>query len=120
MLRFLTIVLVLTCLLGNASHGTVKYDEGRLEINGIQLLQDSENSNLYYYIPPYPRISVRENGEFEFSCIKYVGINGKESSGGLFHVLVQFSLSKEETQLIEKKLREKFPKAVLMGAVPIM
>jgi hypothetical protein len=89
-------------------------------INGIQLLQDSENGNAYYYIPPYPRISTLENGDFEFMCTKYVGLNGKESSGGLFHVLVQFSLTKEETLDLERRLKEKIPNAILMGAVPMM
>ena len=117
-LRFF--LLAAYCLIIGISHAVVKYDEGRLEINGIQLLQDSENALAYYYIPPYPRISMLENGDFEFMCTKYVGLNGKASSGGLFHVLVQFSLSKEETKELEKRLKEKIPNAILMGAVPMM
>lgn len=120
MLRLFSLMLIPACLVIQAASGIVKYDEGRLEIDGVQLFQDSENSNAYYYLPPYPRISVRESGEFEFLCTKYVGVNGKGSSGGLFHVLVQFSLSKEELGNLEKKLRDQFPKARIMGAVPMM
>lgn len=114
------LITALFCLMIHTAQGIVKYDEGRLEVNGIQLLQDSENDNAYYYIPPYPRISVLESGEFEFMCAKYVGAKGKESGGGLFHALIQFSLTKEETKALEKKLREKFPKAIIMGAVAMM
>jgi hypothetical protein len=110
----------LYCCLLHSSFAMVKYDEGRIEINGIQLLQDSENENLYYYIPPYPRVSTLPGGEFEFLCAKYVSTDGKKSSGGLFHALIQFSLTKEETLELEKSLREKFPKAVLMGPVPML
>ncbi|MCD9018162.1 hypothetical protein [Parachryseolinea silvisoli] len=118
MIRLLVCVAVYCLLPVLTASAIVKYDEGRIEVNGIQLLQDSENSNAYYYIPPYPRVSVLENGDFEFSCIKYTG-GTRESSGGLFHVLVQFSLSPNEARLLEKKLRERFPKASLMGAVPM-
>jgi hypothetical protein len=119
MLRFFFLTLIPACLVIHSFSGIIKYDEGRLEIDGVQLFQDSENGDAYYYLPPYPRISVRETGEFEFLCTKYVGVNGKASSGGLFHVLVHFSLTKEELQRLEKKLREQFPKARIMGAVPM-
>src|SRR6187455_1103106 len=101
-------------------HAVVKYDEGRIEINGIQLFQDSENAEAFYYLPPYPRISQLPNGDFEFICTKYVGVNSQEGSGGLFHALVQFSLTKDELVVLEKKLKEKFPQAMLMGPVPMM
>ena len=61
----------------------VKYDEGRMMIDGIQLLQDNSNPLEYYYLPQYPKLAKNEDGSFEFLCIKYVGEN-KESSGGLF------------------------------------
>ena len=109
-----------SCLLACMCHAVVKYDEGRIEVNGIQLFQDSENANAYYYLPPYPRISQLQNGDFEFMCTKYVGVNGQEGSGGLFHALVQFSLTKDELVALEKKLKEKFPQAMLMGPVPMM
>lgn len=73
----------------------VKYDEGRLAIMGVQLLQDYSDAKKYYYLPQYPRLAQRvlENGEreFEFLCVKYIGIsdNGTEvASGGLLHALI--------------------------------
>ena len=118
--RFFSYVLVCLPFITHMANAIVKYDEGRIEIDGIQLLQDSENGNAYYYIPPYPRVFRSDTGEFGFMCTKYVGAGGKESSGGLFHALVQFSLTKEEVASLEQKLKEKFPEAVVMGAVPMM
>ena len=120
MLPFHCLAVFFFCFATHVACGIVKYDEGRLEVDGVQLFQDSENGNAYYYLPPYPGISVLENGEFEFLCIKYVGATGKESGGGLFHALVQFSLTRTELADLERKLRERIPDARIMGAVPIM
>jgi hypothetical protein len=115
MVRLFSVVLLSASLLSNVASAIAKYDEGRLEIGGIQLFQDSENANAYYYLPPQPRVSVRDTGEFEFLCTKYVGLEGKRSSGGLFHVLAQFSLTALELRDLENRLREIFPKARIVG-----
>lgn len=107
------------CFFVHPLFGIVKYEEGRIEVNGIVLLQDSENENAYYYLPPYPRLSVDQDGNFEFLCIKYVSPEGKEASGGIFHALVQFALPADEKVALEAELKKKFPKAVLMGVVPM-
>ena len=120
MSRLFLFTLISVCLIAKTARAIVKYDEGRLQINGIQLFQDSENDNAYYYLPPYPSVSVGERGQFEFLCVKYVGREGSRSSGGLFHVLVQFALPGEEIVALEKKLRETFPKARILGPVPMM
>ena len=70
MLRFLLLTVFFAFLVAQMAGAIVKYDEGRMEINGIQLFQDSENARAYYYLPPYPRVSVGEKGEFEFLCMK--------------------------------------------------
>lgn len=114
------ITFLFVCFLPFPALCIVKYDEGRIQVNGVQLLQDSENPNAYYYIPPYPRISTLNNGDFEFFCIKYVGTRGLEDSGGLLHALVQFSLLSEELDSLQIALREIFPKAVIMGPVPML
>ena len=81
-----TIILLIVVV---EAKGIVIYDEGRLEINGVQLFQDSNNENQYYYLPPSPSISISDKGNFEFLCIKYVGQN-EDQSGGLFHALYNF------------------------------
>ncbi len=114
------VLLSLFSLAATPGFAIVKYEEGAITIDGIQLLQDRENPALYYYIPPYPRLSKTLEDNFEFLCIKYVGLGGPATNGGLFHALITFSLTPEETAALEKKLKEKFPKARLMGVVPMM
>jgi hypothetical protein len=108
------------CLLTQNLRAIVKYDEGSMVINGIMLFQDRDNPNFYYYLPPYPRLAESPEGDFEFFCMKYVGIGGKDQNGGLFHALITFSLRPEEVELLEKKLKEKVPKGRIMGVVPMM
>jgi hypothetical protein len=107
------------------ANAVVKYDEGRLQIMGIQLLQDFNDPDKYFYLPQYPRLSQRSNGEeseLEFLCIKYIGtdINGAEVvSGGLFHTLIDFQLPPEIEEQLQEKLAEIQPKARIVGPVPL-
>ncbi|WP_157811711.1 hypothetical protein [Tenacibaculum sp. SZ-18] len=96
----------------------VNYDEGRLMINGIQLLQDSNQTNTYYYIPDFPRLATKDGGDFELMCTKYIGREGN-ASGGLFHTLIQFDLPDEVINDLEKELREKKGGAKIAGPVPM-
>ncbi|TCP23627.1 hypothetical protein EV195_10897 [Tenacibaculum skagerrakense] len=96
----------------------VNYDEGRLMINGIQLLQDSNQPDTYYYIPDYPRLATKEDGDFELMCTKYIGQEGN-ASGGLFHTLIQFDLPEEVLNELEKELKEKKGGAKIAGPVPM-
>ena len=105
---------------------TVKYDEGRLqliikdEIQGdliLQLLQDSEDENAYYYLPQYPRLATK--GEhFEFLCMKYVG-GKEEDNGGLFHALVEFTLPPDILEKAEKELKKQSANGKIVGPVPM-
>ena len=97
----------------------VKYDEGRLQIDGIQLLQDNEDPTAYYYIPQYPKLATKEDGSFEFLCIKYIGQGGAETNGGLFHALVEFSLPAEVVAELEKKLQDIVKNGKIVGPVPL-
>src|SRR5690348_3177150 len=85
------VFLALSTLTAITLHAQVKYDEGSRFINGVQLLQDKDNPNAYYYIPRYPKLATNDDGTFELLCMKYVGNKG-EPSGGLFHALLEFSL----------------------------
>ena len=117
-----TLCKYLTCALLCAyiidAHAIVLYDEGRLEINGIQLFQDSKNPNEYYYLPNVPSLAADSKGDYEFLCLNYVG-NNLEQSGGLFHALVEYSLSQENIDLLSEELRKTVPNAVIMGPVEL-
>jgi len=117
--------IVILCILAGVSLingdllAVVKYDEGRMMIDGIQLLQDNTNPLEYYYLPQYPKLARNEDGSFEFLCIKYVGEN-RESSGGLFHALIEYTLPDSLVKVIGNKLAQEKPGAVIVGPVPLM
>jgi hypothetical protein len=97
-----------------------KYDEGRLELKGVQLLQDHEDANAYYYIPQYPRMATRQDGTFEFMFMKYVG-KGSGANGGLFHALIEFTLPSNEVNKLQDTLRIvlRNDNARIVGPVPL-
>ncbi|MBK8503352.1 MAG: hypothetical protein IPL46_14715 [Saprospiraceae bacterium] len=101
------------------TYAIVKYDEGNLTINGIQLFQDREVDQDFYYLPQYPKIATKSDGTLEFIFMKYVGSGGPAFNGGLFHTLVEFALTKEELSILETELRKKVPGARLRGPVPL-
>ncbi len=121
-----TLSILCLCLLASSAFAVVKYDEGRLqviiknEIEGditLQLLQDNEDENTFYYLPQYPRLATK--GEhFEFLCMKYVG-GKEEDNGGLFHALVEFTLPPEILEKAEKELKKKVASGKIAGPVPM-
>ncbi len=113
------LLLILTSVFAiHLSKAQVKYDEGRIQVLGVQLLQDANDENSYYYLPQYPRLATRDNGDFELLCIKYVG-EGDQPSGGLFHALIQFSLPDTILSQVQDALTKKVPGAKVMGPVPL-
>jgi hypothetical protein len=111
--------LILLMLLSLDGYCIVKYDEGRLMINGVQLLQDLKDPTAYYYLPQFPRIARKDDNSFEFLCIKYVSKASNENNGGIFHALIEFSLTDEMIQSIETELKKKVPGAKIAGPVPM-
>ncbi|HET7498338.1 MAG TPA: hypothetical protein VFM00_08560, partial [Candidatus Eisenbacteria bacterium] len=115
---------VLACLLcllalSRPASALVNYDKGSRVILGVQLLQDSDDPSLYYYLPQFPRLAMKEDSTFEFLCVKYVDQAGG-TNGGLFHALVEFTLPDPVVKKVEAALREKVAGAKLMGPVPLM
>ena len=116
---------ILICVLLCAAHtlfAIPKYNEGMVLVKGVQLLQDREDSSAYYYLPQYPRLSTKENGDLELLCLKYVGRGGAESNGGLFHALIQFALPEEWIPDLERELQAKTgnARARIVGPVPLL
>jgi len=107
------------CLFPALAMGQVNFDKGRRELKGVQLLQDASDPNAYYYVPRFPRLATRDDGAFELLCLKYVGGPG-QSSGGLFHALVEFSLPPDVVAEIEKELKKETAAARIIGPVPLM
>ena len=113
-------IFLITCLLfPGFAKAIPKYDEGRRLINGIQLLQDSDDPMAYYYLPQYPRLSSNEDGSLDLLCLKFVGASN-QTNGGIFHALIEFSLSPEDLQSLQGALVQDIPGAKIMGPVPMM
>ncbi len=113
----LTLAVLLWCVVLPA-RALVNYEAGRLELNGVLLLQDSGDANAYYYLPPTPRVAQRRDGGIEISVVKFVDPNG-ETSGGLLHLLVTFTLPPEDLAALQTALKQARPGARLMGPVPM-
>jgi hypothetical protein len=112
------VLLALVLWLGVAPQALVNYESGQRLIDGIQLLQDASDPTAYYYIPRFPRLATREDGAFEFVCLKYVG-GTTETNGGLFHALVEFTLPQDVVDGLEKKLKQLVPNGRIVGPVDL-
>lgn len=111
--------LVISLLYLSYSSAQVKYDEGRVQIDGIQLLQDSNDENAYYYLTRFAHLSTKDDGTYELLCIKYVG-KEENTSGGLFHALIEFSLPQDIVEAVEAKLKTQIGEsAFIAGPVPM-
>ena len=106
-------------LLPAAAPALVLYDGGQRQIQGVQLLRDADDPSVYYYLPQFPRLATKEDGTFEFLCLKYVG-DGGDSSGGLFHALVQYDLPQAVIDDLQKELEEEVPGARIAGPVRLL
>lgn len=120
MKKALFITLFAIGILANFSplRGQVNYDEGRLEIAGVQLFQNSNNSSQYHYLPQFPSLSTNEQGDYEFLMLKYVG-EQSEANGGLFHALIKFELPDTMVSFLEEELTKRRPGAFIAGPVPM-
>ena len=101
------------------SFATVKYDGNTFLIDGILLLQDADDTLAYYYAPKFPTLAMKPDSSVEFLFMKYSGAD-EQSSGGLFHALIEFTASDELIASVLKKLRKKIPKARIKGRLPFL
>lgn len=109
--------LMLIFFLAGTAAALVNYEAGQLEVNGMLLLQDYKDEKAYYYLPPSPGVSMQEEMP-ELSVVKFVDPRG-ETSGGIFHMLVTFSLPPEEQADLARALENAKPGAKLLGPVPL-
>ena len=109
---------LLVCWLSSPVMGLVNYEAGHLELNGVLLLQDAGDADVYYYLPPAPRVASRKDGGLELSLVKFIDPQG-ETSGGLLHMLVTFTLPPDELEGLREALKREKPGATLQGPVPL-
>ncbi len=119
MRRFIQSLCFLVFFIPFTGKALVKYNEGRMLVMGVQLLQDHDDPNSYYYLPQFPQLASKVDDTPEFLCLKYVGQDG-QPSGGLFHALIEFTLPEELLIQVQAKLEEEKPGAQIVGPVPLM
>jgi len=103
-----------------AAHSQViDYDAGSLTIEGVQVLQDANDPQRFYYLPQYPRLATTDEGEFQLLMLKYLG-GEDDANGGIFHALVEFSLPEELREQVEEGLETLRPGAELSGSLPLL
>jgi hypothetical protein len=119
--RYTTLTLM-TCFMllaaFSVSNALVNYESGQREINGVLLLQDAADPKAYYYLPPAPRVATRADGGTELSLVKFIDPQG-ETSGGLLHMLITFSLPADELAELKEALKKEQSDARLLGPVPL-
>jgi hypothetical protein len=112
-------IALLFCMMATPLAALVNYDGPQREVNGILLLPDANDPKAYYYLPPAPHVSMRQDGLPELMAVKFVDPDSK-ASGGLFHMLVTLALPEEERAALEQGLKGLVPKAKLLGPVPLL
>lgn len=111
--------LILGVLTNNLHAAAINFDAGILSIQGVQVFEDANDSNKFYYLPQYPRLAQNDNGDFELLMLKYVG--GKDgANGGIFHALIEFTLPEDTKAAVAQELKQIRPNAELVGALPLL
>ncbi|MEM1146186.1 MAG: hypothetical protein AAGA72_09215 [Pseudomonadota bacterium] len=114
-MRRLLLVLIIALVWVRPTNADVRLFEGREEIFGVTLYQDVDDSRVYRYLPPYPRLARGEDGEPLLSFILYVG--GEEGGGGLLNAVIEFTLSETELADVERELQKRRAGARIAGPV---
>jgi hypothetical protein len=103
---------------GRPGWALVNYEAGQIEVDGVLLLQDAADPKAYYYLPPTPRVAEGRTGYPELSLVKFIDPQG-ETSGGLLHMLITFSLPADDLETLRESLKTAKPGAKLLGPVPL-
>jgi hypothetical protein len=86
-----------------------------------------DDPKVYYYISDQPHLAVDENGNPQFSFLRWVenvrsGAEEAEAreggGGGIVHALVELSVTKEQIQDAQRELQRTVPGAKIAGFVP--
>lgn len=83
----------------------------------VQLLEDANKENHFYYIPNSVSLSKTPDSLYEFVFWRYINKDGEQE--GLLHFLVEFDLRGVSIKSLEKELKERIQDARLIGRIPL-
>ena len=128
-IRYLYLLIIILALCtGSVLSQEILLDEFE-RIGDITCFRSYDNELVYYYLPNRPHLALDENGEPEFSFLKYVQNvklpAGQDSKGGIqeavgggvVHFLVSYGFPEEEIRKAEAKLRKKIKKSRIAGPI---
>jgi hypothetical protein len=132
--RFVTAAIVLAASFAAAvpARAVILDDENKIDV----VLKDNTHVTLYgqatsspgvktanyYYMPVNLHLSQRPDGTPEFLFLKFTTEKRADQggvNGGLMHFLMEWGLTPDQEKELGEAIKEKNPKAVLMGAVPL-
>lgn len=75
----------------------------------------------YYYVPTNLRLSKKEDGTPMFLFLKYTTEDprGKENSGAILHMLMEYGLTQKQEKELATKLKSRFEGAILKGVLDV-
>jgi hypothetical protein len=117
---------MLGCMLtSGASAQEILLDKG-LRVGPLQLFQDFNDPQTYYYVADKIRLSTGEDGKPQFSFLKFVSNVSSEpgaesldeaEGGGIVHCVVQLGATEDQIQEARTELRRLVPGAKIAGPI---
>ncbi|MCL6519381.1 MAG: hypothetical protein K6T99_06075 [Armatimonadetes bacterium] len=118
------LIVAFQCSAGMMYEGrkTVTLSDG----TAVTLLQSESSTQMkpqYYYLPTNLHLATKEDGTPQFLFLKFTTEQREEAGGikgGLLHFLMEFGLTKDQEAELLRLVREKEPKAEILGAAPVV
>lgn len=83
------------------------------------LYADQSDDKAYYYLSDKPRLALNENGNPEFSFLRWVENKpgGEPEGGGLIHAVISLAVTEDQLQQARSELQRLKPGARIIGPV---
>jgi hypothetical protein len=118
--------LVMLALAGTASAQQQILLDKPVRAGDLILFPDLNDTNAYYYVVDKPKLATDENGQPQFSFLRYVenvgGTGGADApregdGGGIVHAVVSLSVTRDQIQAAQRELQRVKPGATVKGPV---
>lgn len=83
----------------------------------LRLYPSLRTPNVYYYLADQARLTIDENGNPQFSLLRYEN-GGPDTGGGIFHAVVSLEVTEDQLRDAAQALRRQDPNGTIRGPVP--